>query len=48
MELPKIKRPTDKMIYDGSPEEIDEWLDDVLGNKTQREFVLQIDDSEIE
>jgi hypothetical protein len=30
-ELPKEKRPTDEIIWDGTSEELDEWLDKVLG-----------------
>jgi hypothetical protein len=26
-ELPKAKRPTDEIIWDGSPEELDDWID---------------------
>jgi hypothetical protein len=31
-ELPKEKRPNDEIIWDGTSEEMDEWLDRVLSN----------------
>jgi len=47
-ELPKEKRPTEKMIWEGTPEEIDNWLDRVFSKKTETEAVFTIKDSEIE
>ena len=32
-ELPKEKRPTDDIIWDGTSEEMDEWLDKVLDSR---------------
>jgi len=47
-ELPKEKRPTDEMIFEGSPEELDSWLERVLSGKEQDQFYLNIRDEEIE
>ena len=45
-ELPKEKRPTEDIIWDGSSEELDEWLEKVLAPKgkapqTEVEFVIK-------
>lgn len=34
-ELPKEKRPPEEIIWDGTSEEMDDWLDKVLGNTKQ-------------
>lgn len=34
-ELPKEKRPPDLMIWDGTGNELESWLNEVLGNKKQ-------------
>ena len=34
-ELPKEKRPPEDIIWDGSSEELDDWLDKVLGTNKQ-------------
>lgn len=49
-ELPKEKRPPDYIIWDGSPEEMDEWLDKVLDpkKKNQQTVELVIKGDEIE
>lgn len=47
-ELPKDKRPTDDLIWNGSSEELDDWLDRVLSRKEQKEFVFNIKEDEIE
>lgn len=49
-ELPKEKRPVEKLIWDSDPEEMEEWLDTVLDSKkkNQQEVTFQIKDSEIE
>jgi hypothetical protein len=31
-ELPKEKQPPDKMIWEGTSEDIEEWLDEVMKN----------------
>jgi hypothetical protein len=46
--LPKEKRPTEKMIWDGKPEEIEMWLDRVFSKKQeQAEVIFDIDEDEI-
>lgn len=50
-ELPKEKRPTDELIWEGTAEELDEWLDKVMGPSNKKggdgiEFV--INDNNIE
>lgn len=49
-ELPKEKRPTEKLIWDSDPEEMEEWLDKVFDHKKggANEVVFNIKDSEIE
>jgi len=44
-ELPKDKRPPDSIIWDGTSEEIDEWLDRVFSNE-KNEVDLVIDEIE--
>lgn len=47
-ELPKEKRPPDTIIWWGSSDELDEWLDKVLGTKKTKEpdigFIIQQED----
>jgi hypothetical protein len=44
-ELPKEKRPTEDIIWDGTSEDLDEWLEKVLDPKkkaqTEVEFVIK-------
>lgn len=47
-ELPKEKRPPEKMIWEGTAEDVERWLENVFGNKTRQEFDFIISDSEIE
>jgi hypothetical protein len=48
-ELSKDKRPTDEMIFEGSSEALDKWLDKVLsGKEPYRESVLNISTEDIE
>ena len=47
-ELPKEKRPPEKMLWEGSSKEIDEWFDKVFKNKPQQIDGLVIDISEVE
>jgi hypothetical protein len=42
-ELPKEKRPPELTIWDGSPEELDKWIDDVFDNKKQRVTDIMIE-----
>jgi len=45
-ELPKEKRPTDKMIFDGSSEELEEWLEDVLSGKYEPAISINLNEVE--
>ncbi len=50
-ELPKEKRPPDNIIWDGTSEELDDWLDRVLGDpkkRPQTNVQLVIKDNEVE
>jgi hypothetical protein len=42
-ELPSEKRPPDLMIWDGSPEEIDSWLESVFNKKRDNKLEISID-----
>lgn len=46
-ELPEDKRPTDEIIWDGTPEDLDEWIKTVLDPK-HKSTVTDINLSEIE
>lgn len=49
MELPKEKRPPDIIIWWGTSEEIEEWLDKVMGSKNPEPdigFIIQQEDIE--
>jgi hypothetical protein len=45
-ELSKDKRPTTQLIFDGTSEEIESWLDDVIKNKTSNKADIIIDNIE--
>ena len=49
-ELPKEKRPPDKLIWYGTSEDIDEWFDKVFKRKGKQEdeISVTIDPKEIE
>lgn len=47
-ELPKEKRPPDLLVWEGTSEELESWLDKVLNNKQSTKANLIIDDSKIE
>lgn len=49
-ELPKEKRPPDKLIWYGTSEDIDKWFDKVFKRKGKddEESILIIDPKEIE
>jgi hypothetical protein len=48
-ELPKEKRPPDSILWDGTSEELTEWLDSVLDRKKKPDgLMLSIGESEIE
>lgn len=43
-ELPKEKRPPDDILWDGTSEELDEWLEKVLDHKKNQqevEFIIK-------
>ncbi len=46
-EIPKDKRPTDKMVWDGPPEELEEWLENIYDTKRQNRIEFEIDDGDI-
>lgn len=46
-ELPKEKRPPDSILWDGTSEEIDKWLDNVMG-KNQVPDIITITEDDIE
>lgn len=46
-ELPKEKRPPDKMIWDGDSDQISDWLDRVFKTTPEKDN-LSIDISEVE
>ena len=50
MELPKEKRPSSKLIWEGSAEELEEWLESVLNPKKKKTNTLEfvIPESQIE
>jgi hypothetical protein len=50
-ELPSEKRPPEKMIWEGTSEDIDRWLDDVFDKQSKKKgngIDLLISDEEIE
>jgi len=51
MELPAKKRPSSKLIWEGTQEELSEWLDNVMNpNKKERPEIMEfvIPEAEIE
>jgi hypothetical protein len=47
-ELPKEKRPPDKILWDGTSEEMDRWFEDVFGEASSTAKTITIDPSTIE
>ena len=48
-ELPKEKRPTDEIIWDGSSSELEAWMEKVMGSKEtakDRNVIIDINDVE--
>ena len=45
-ELPKEKRPPDEIIWDGTSEELEEWIDRVFNKKEQQTVKLKLDEVE--
>ncbi len=48
MEIPKEKRPDDEMIWDGTSEELEDFLDKVFKGKQSNSVDIMFTDSEIE
>ena len=47
LELPKDKRPPDSMIWDGTSEELEDWVDRVFDhNKGSNEVELVVNETE--
>lgn len=47
-ELPKEKRPTEQIIWEGSANDLEEWLEKVMGNKSKEDTEIIIRDIDIE
>ena len=47
-DLPKDKRPPERMIWESPPEEIDDWLDRVFNKNEPTTFDFVISDEDIE
>lgn len=47
-ELTKDKRPDDELIWDGSSEELDQWLERVFSGTTEKNVELNFAEYEIE
>jgi hypothetical protein len=47
-ELPKDKRPPDSVIWGGTPEELDEWIEKVFDNKKKHSEVAELVIDEVE
>jgi hypothetical protein len=45
-ELPKDKKPPDRLLWDGSSDELNDWLDRVFDNKRSNEIDLELDNIE--
>jgi hypothetical protein len=43
-ELSKDKRPNDRQIWDDTSEDLEEWLDEVISGKIQKDIEFDIDD----
>lgn len=47
-ELPKEKRPPDSLIWEGTSEELDDWLDKVFDKKIKDTVDVYIKPAEVE
>ncbi len=47
-ELPKNKRPTDQILWDGTSEELDSWLERVFSNNGKEDLNTNIIIDDIE
>jgi hypothetical protein len=45
-ELPKDKRPPEKLLFDGSREELEKWLDDVFSDHYQPTVTINLNEVE--
>lgn len=45
-ELPSDKRPSEEMIWDWTPEELDTWFDRIFKKKEQQEVMFDLSDVE--
>lgn len=43
-ELPKKQRPSDRQIWDDTSEDLEEWLDEVISGKIQKDIEFDIND----
>ena len=46
-ELPKDKRPPEKMLWDGKSEELNDWLDNIWDTKKSNFVEFEIDEGDI-
>jgi len=47
-ELEKDKRPTEDMIWEGTPEEIESWLDRVIRGKEKKDLEFIINEKDVD
>lgn len=47
-ELGKEKRPTEEMIWEGTPEELESWLDRVIRGKERKELEFIINEEDVD
>lgn len=47
-ELDKEKRPTEEMIWEGTPEQLENWLDRVLKGKEKKDLEFTINEDEVD
>jgi hypothetical protein len=47
-ELPKGKRPSEKMIWDGDADEMERWIEEVVSGKHKPNIDLIINEGDIE
>lgn len=47
-ELPKEKRPPDSIVWDGTPEEMEDWLDRVFNKNIKDTLDLKFNPKDVE
>jgi len=47
-ELGKEKKPTDEMIWEGTPEELESWLDRVIRGKEKKDLEFIINEEDVD